>query len=286
MRMMVSSTWSLRASSSFLRLLFFVTLSCVLMVADQRGHQLEKIRATLVGLFYPVQILATLPADTASWASDYFRSSATLRDEVGALRAEQQTLLAKVQKYDALEADNAHLRELLGAAERVADRATVAQLINVSPEPFTRKIVIAKGSDAGLFVGQAVIDAYGVMGQVSEVDKATSRVTLITDPSHSVPVQVVRNGLRTILLGTGGHDYVEAPYLTASADIQEGDVFVTSGLGGVFPAGYPVARVLRIIKNPNEPFLKIIARPLAHLESTTDVMLIWTRDEHAAPARK
>lgn len=283
--MITASRWSLKAPSSFLRFLFFLILSGILMVADHRGHHLQKIRSALGQLLYPVEVLASLPARTTASVSDYIATTGAQRRELDQLHVERVQLLAKLQKYDQLEAENAHLRELLGAAQRAGDRATTAPLIEVNPEPFTRQLLLGKGADAGVYIGQPVIDAYGIMGQISEVNAGTSRLTLITDSSHSVPVQVVRNGLRTIAVGTGARDQVEAPYLTASADIRVGDLLVTSGLGDVFPAGYPVARVIRIVNDPNEAFLKIIARPAAHLDSGEDVLLIWP-GTHDAKGKK
>lgn len=283
--MIAASRWSLKTPSSFLRFLFFLVLSGVLMVSDHRGHHLQKIRAALAQFLYPVEVVASLPGQSVAWLSDYVTTTETQRQELGQLRAQRIELLAKLQQYDLLAAENDRLRDLLGASKRMGNRTTTAPLIQVSAEPFTRQLLLGKGASAGVHVGQAAIDAYGLMGQISEVDASTSRLTLITDSSSSVPVEVVRNGLRTIVVGTGVRDQVEAPYLTASADIQVGDLLVTSGLGGVFPAGYPVARVIRIINDPNEAFLKIIARPAAHLEHGDQVLLIWP-DEHAAAADK
>jgi rod shape-determining protein MreC len=164
---------------------------------------------------------------------------------------------------------------MLGSATRVAERALAAELIEISQEPFARKIVIARGEHDGAFVGQPVIDAHGVMGQVTQALSAQSRVTLITDPGHAVPVLVNRNGLRALVFGTGNPDKVNVPYLTAAADIREGDLLVSSGMGGTFPAGYPVATVSRIVNDPNEPFLEIDARPVARLNHSKQVLLIW-----------
>jgi rod shape-determining protein MreC len=185
---------------------------------------------------------------------------------------------------EALEAENKRLRDLLGSAARVADRAVVAELVEVSLEPFTRKIVVAKGSRDSVYLGQPVIDAYGIIGQVTEVGPYASKATLITDPGHAIPVLVNRNGLRTIVFGTGAPDRVNVPYLTATADIREGDLLVSSGMGGRFPPGYPVAQVTAVVKDPNEAFLKISAKPMARLNYGKEVLLIWPGERRSAGA--
>ncbi len=273
--MLSSPGWSVRAPSNLTRFVFFTVLSVALMVADHRGQHLQKIRSGLSILFYPIEVVATLPARADEWITDFVGGNRALREKYEQLAAEQPLLEAKLQRYDALEAENTHLRELLGSAALVADRAVVAELLQVSEEPFTRQIVIAKGSRDGVYDGQPIIDAYGIMGQVTEVEALQSRATLITDPGHAIPVEDNRNGLRAIVFGTGDQDSVAVRYLTASADIKEGDLLISSGIGGTFPFGYPVARVTQIVNDPNEAFLGIRARPIAHLGHNKEVLLIW-----------
>lgn len=284
--MITLSGWTVRAPSAFTRFFFLVLLSGALMILDHRGHQLEQLRRTLTIVTYPLQLAAALPARTAEWFGEFFSGRKGLRAAYDRLQADHLALQAKLQKFEQLEADNRHLRELLGAAPKVSERATVAEILELSPEPFTRRIVLSKGSLAGAHEGQVIIDAYGIMGRITEVSPIQSRAILITDPAHSVPVQVVRNGLRAIVNGTGSQDYVDVPYLTAVADIKEGDLLVSSGMGGTFPAGYPVAQVVRVINNPNESFLKIYARPVARLDHNKEVMLIWPQGAKHAPARE
>lgn len=284
--MITLSGWTVKPPSTFTRLVVLVLLSGLMMLMDHRGHQLQRIRAGLDTLVYPVQLIAALPARIGGSSIDFFRGKSGLQANYERLQEEQRQLLVKLEKYKALEAENAHLRSLLGAAQHLTERATVAELIELSPEPFSRKIVINKGSNAGLYVGQPVIDAFGIMGQITEVSPLTSKVTLITDPSHAIPVQVVRNGLRAIVFGNGERDVVDVPYLTAVADIREGDDLVSSGMGGVFPPGYPVAHVVRVINNPNESFLKIAARPAAQLDHNKEVMLIWWTGDKTAKGKK
>ena len=245
------------------------------MMLDHRGHHLEKIRAGLNALAYPIQLIAATPAYVGHGVADFFTTRGTLREDNDKLQAERQALLAKLQQFDALAQENQRLRQMLVSAALVADKAIAAELIEVSAEPFTRKVVIAKGSQDGVYVGQSVIDAHGIMGQVTQVAGHVSRVTLITDAGHAIPVLNNRSGLRALVFGTGNPDTVKVPYLTANTDIQEGDLLVSSGMGGTFPPGYPVARVMKIVNDPNESFLAITAKPAAQLNHGKQVLLIW-----------
>lgn len=271
-----------RHPSSVTRLILLLSLSVVLMVLDHRGNHLETIRATLSLVVYPVQIVAALPGKAIGWAAEAFRSGESIEAENRKLKQERRQLLARTQRMEALEAENRRLRELLHSASRAAERAVVADLLEVHPEPFSRTIVINKGKKDDVYVGQPIIDTRGVVGQITAVGALTSRGTLITDPSHATPVQVNRNGLRTILIGTGDQYFVDAPYLTASADIREGDLLVTSGMAGTFPAGYPVAVVTKIVNDPNEAFLQVRARVKAQLNHNKEVLLIWRDNAPAA----
>jgi len=266
---------SIRAPSSLTRLILLAAISVSLMMLDHRGHHLEKIRAGLNVLAYPIQLVAAVPAYVGGAVSDFFTTRGTLRADNEKLLAERQMLLAKLQQFDALEAENERLRRMLGSAARIADKAVAADLIEVSAEPFTRKVVVAKGSQDGVYLGQPVIDANGIMGQVTQVAGNVSRVTLITDAGHAIPVLDNRSGLRALVFGTGDQDTVKVPYLTANADIKEGDLLVSSGMGGTFPPGYPVAQVSKIVSDPNESFLSITAIPAARLNHGKQVLLIW-----------
>ena len=266
---------SIGAPSSLTRLILLSALSVALMILDHRGHHLEKIRAGLNVLAYPILLIAAAPAYVGGGIADFFTTRGTLRQDNEKLLAERRALNAKVQQFDALEEENARLRRMLGSAAQVADKAIAAELIEVSSEPFTRKIVVAKGSRDGVYVGQSVIDAHGIMGQVTQVASQVSRVTLITDAGHAIPVLDNRSGLRMLVFGTGDPDTLKIPYLTSASDIKEGDLLVSSGMGGTFPPGYPVAQVSRIVNDPNEAFLAIAAKPAAQLNHGKQVMLIW-----------
>lgn len=265
----------LRAPSNFTRFVLFTLLSVAILLLDARAHHLEKIRAGLTVLLSPIQMIATIPVRLGGAVIDFVRGDPARQAELEGMRAERPILMARLERYDALEAENAHLRALLGTSALVADKAVAAELLEVATEPFRRTVVIAKGEKDGLYVGQPIIDAYGIRGQVSEVGVLQSKAILITDPGHAIPVQVNRNGLRAIAFGTGAPDTVSIRYLTASADIKDGDLLISSGIGGSFPFGYPVAKVKKIVNDPNEAFLDIVATPVALLGHDREVLLIW-----------
>jgi len=276
----------IRVPSNLTRFVLFALLSVALMLLDKRGHHLQNIRAGLTVVFAPIQLIAAVPVRAGGAVVDFFRGDTAQREELERLRKERPLLFARLEKYEALAAENAHLRQLLGTSALVADKALAAELLEVASEPFRRTIVIAKGAKDGLYVGQPVIDAFGIRGQVTEVGVYQSRAILITDPDHAIPVQVNRNGLRAVAFGTGDADTVSIRYLTASADIREGDLLVSSGLGGGFPFGYPVAKVVKIVNNPNESFLDIVATPVAQLGHHKEVLLIWPSKSTTPPAAR
>lgn len=263
-----------RTPSSITRLVIFLFLSTVLMLLDHNGQYLQVVRSALSVFVYPVQIVAEIPGSIAESVSGMFESDEEQAAALAKLEAERPLLLAKLQKLQALEKENVRLRKMLESSSKVADRAVVVELLQVHPDPFTKKIVINRGSKHDVYVGQPVIDTFGILGQVTKVNLLNSTVTLITDSSHAIPVIVNRNGLRTIVMGTG-HDTVKIPYLSDSVNIEEGDLLVSSGMGNTFPEGYPVATIIKISKDPNEAFLKIEAAPMAKLNHNKEVLLIW-----------
>lgn len=278
--------WQIRLPSNLTRFILLALLSVGLMLLDARGHHLQRIRAGLTVLLTPIQFLAAIPTRAGGWVMDALRGERALRAEAERYRTEQPILLARLSKYEALEAENTHLRQLLGTSARVADKAVAAEILEVASEPFRRTIIIARGEKDSLYAGQPVIDAYGIRGQINEVGILQSKAILITDPGHAIPVQVNRNGLRAIAFGTGAPDSISIRYLTSSADIKEGDLLISSGLGGSFPFGYPVARVKTIINNPNESFLDIVAAPVAQLGHNKEVLLIWPSKTNLVDPKK
>ena len=245
-------------------------------MVDHRFEYLRPLRAALSVAVYPVQYLAGLPISVGQWVTDALASRRNLQQQNHQFRIENLQLRARLQQFEALEAENMRLRDLVGSSFKIGDRVLIAELLAVDLDPYKQQVVINQGSLAGVFVGQPVLDANAVMGQVIQVTPMTSTVLLITDASHALPVQVNRNGLRTIAFGTGRIHELELPHLPHNADIREDDLLVTSGLAGHFPPGYPVARVTQVNREPGEPFATVIATPSAHLERTREVLLVWT----------
>jgi rod shape-determining protein MreC len=197
------------------------------------------------------------------------------------LNAERLQTHARLQRFTALESENARLRAMLDATTKVRDQVQVAEIMSVSANPFRHILVINKGTRDDVFNGQAMIDADGVVGQVIQAGLLSSHGILISDPDHALPVEVNRNGLRTIAVGTGDFDRLELPFLPNNADIQHGDLLVTSGLGGAFPPGYPVAIVEDVTRIPQGPFAEVSARPSARLNQVREIMLIQSAGDEA-----
>lgn len=251
-------------------------LSLSLMVLDHRFNTLESLRSTLSVVLYPIQYLASLPTLLSESASEAITSRDQLEEERGKLHADNLLLLARLQKFEALEAENMRLRALLDSSFKVGDRVLIAELMSVEQDPFRQVVLINKGKTSGLFKGQPVLDANAVVGQVTHINPFTASVLLITDATHALPVQVNRNGLRTIALGTGLINQLELPHLPNNADIEVGDLLETSGLGGRFPPGYPVAQVVAVEREPGRPFASVIAETTAHLDRVREVLMVWT----------
>ncbi len=258
------------------RLVVAVVLSLVLLVVDHRFHHLQQLRGTLAFLTYPLHYLADLPFTASNWLDETTSSREALMAQNRELLDINLHLRAELQKYESLQAENLRLRDLLDSSFKVGDRVLVAELSSVDLDPYKQQVIVNKGSTSGVHEGQPVLDAHAVMGQVINVTPLSSTVLLITDTSHALPVQVLRNGLRTIAVGTGRITELKLPYLPTNSDIVEGDLLVTSGLGGKFPPGYPVATVTRIDRSPDAPFSSIVAQPRAHLDRSREVLLVWT----------
>lgn len=245
------------------------------MVLDHRYHQFEKIRSALSVVIYPLQFLADIPATSGRWLAETLISRESLQSKNEQLRRENLKLHSELQLFEALRAENERLRDLLGSSYKIGNRVLVAELSAVDLDPFRQEVIIKKGSTSGVYAGQAVLDAHAVMGQVTHVNPFYATVLLITDSKHSLPVQVLRNGLRTIASGTGQINRLEIPYLPNNADIETGDLLVTSGLGKKFPPGYPVASVIEVSRQPGKPFATVTAEPLAKLDRSREVLLVW-----------
>lgn len=261
-----------------------VVLSAVLMVVDARFSLLKPVRAYMGQVLMEFYWVTDLPLRTWDGISAQLTSHSELLAENEKLKAEALLMQRRVQKLAALTEQNVRLRELLNSSALVDDEVLVGELIGVDPNPFTHRIIIDKGGKDGVFLGQPVLDARGLMGQVVEVMPYTSRVLLLTDTTHSIPVQINRNGLRAIAAGTGNPERLELRHVADTADIKEGDLLVSSGLGQRFPAGYPVATVKEIIHDSGQPFAIVRAVPTAALNRSRYLLLVFT-DARSAEQR-
>lgn len=255
------------------------------MFLDQRGGWLDKARYYLQAAAYPIQLAVNSPSAAWSWLAETFEARAALQAENARLREQNRELALRMVRYEALLQENAQLRGLRAALPSVAARWMAAEVVNVELNGLRQRLLINRGTRNGVFRGQAVLDDGGVLGQTIRVGPWSAEIILITDPEHAVPVQIERTGERTIAVGSGDAASLALPYLPANADIIEGDLLLTSGLGGVFPHGYPVARVSEVQRDAVQPLAQVRATPLARLDRDRQVLLMWFRDDHpAAPA--
>jgi rod shape-determining protein MreC len=229
-----------------------------------------------------VQVAVASPFQGWSWFRESMSSRETLRADKAVLEAELRLANFRLQRYEALEAESLRLRALRENTAAVTDRFLVGDIMNLDLDAFRERVMVNKGARDGVYVGQAVLDAGGVFGQVARVDQLTSEVILVSDAAHAIPVQINRNGLRTIAVGTGDMNRLKLPYLSTSADVIAGDLLVTSGLGGGFPAGYPVGTVSEVKRDPAQSLADVEVRPAAALDRSRELMFVWLKPE-AAP---
>jgi rod shape-determining protein MreC len=270
-------------AAATLRLSGYLLLAVLLMVIDYRGGHIERVRAAFTVLAHPAYVVASSPARFARWLSEGFGER---RELVQKNREMTQALMlaqARLNRLQAVQQQNLRLRELLDAQTALGLQVRFAELIDVDLDPFRHRIAVNLGSREGVFKGQAVIDAFGVMGQVLSVGPLSSQAILITDASHALPVQVERTGLRAIAYGTGKTDLLLLPNIAVSADLRVGDRLYTSGLGGVFPAGLPVGHVVAIDTDDTGNFLVAEAKPDARLERSGEVLLLWDAPSAVEP---
>ncbi|WP_072341229.1 MULTISPECIES: rod shape-determining protein MreC [unclassified Pseudomonas] len=258
------------------RLLVLTVLSVALMVVDARFTLLKPVRSQMSLVLMESYWITDLPQRLWQGVASQFGSRTELVAENEKLKTENLLLQGRMQKLAALTEQNVRLRELLNSSALVNEKVEVAELIGMDPNPFTHRIIINKGERDGVVLGQPVLDARGLMGQVVELMPYTSRVLLLTDTTHSIPVQVNRNGLRAIASGTGNPERLELRHVADTADIKEGDLLVSSGLGQRFPAGYPVATVKEVIHDSGQPFAIVRAVPTAALNRSRYLLLVFS----------
>ena len=265
----------IKESNLGLKLTLGALLVAGLLVADLRYSGLATVRSAVDTLLTPIYLIADLPSAIDTWQDNTLRSRSRLLEDNDRLRRENLVLQGRSQQLASLQADNARLRALLNSTALLRDDVLVGEIIGISPDPVRHQLILDKGAEVDVYQGQPLIDANGLMGQVVEVSSTTSRVLLITDPTHSVPVQVNRNGVRAVAEGIGSLDQLAIHHVAATTDIQPGDLLVTSGLGGRFPIGYPVAIVAGVERNPGEAFARIQATPTAALDRARHVLLVF-----------
>lgn len=271
-----------RGPSPGFRFTLYAALAITCMFLDQRGGWLEKTRYFLQAAAYPIQLAVNSPAAAWRWLEESFETREALRAENERLRAQNRELTLRSVRYDALVRENAQLRGLQQALPPLVERWMVAEVVNVELSSLRQRLLINKGTRNGVFKGQAVIDETGLIGQTMRVGPWSAEIILITDPEHAVPVQIERTGVRTIAVGAGDARSLALPYLPANADVREGDLLVTSGLGGVFPHGYPVARITEVHRDAVQPLAQVRATPLAGLDRHREVLLVWFNETHPA----
>jgi rod shape-determining protein MreC len=270
-----------RPTGLLLRCILYSLLALGLIIVDKRYDHLGRIRQWLSIVAYPVELAVASPFQGWAW----FRESVTTRDVLRAdktkLEAELRLAQFRLQRYEALEAESQRLRALRDHAAGVTERYLVGDIMDVDLDAFRERVLVDKGARDGVYVGQAVLDAGGVFGQVARVGQLTSEVILVSDAAHAIPVQINRNGLRTVALGTGDTGSLKLPYLPTSADVVVGDLVVSSGLGGGFPAGYPVGTVAVVKRDPAQSLADVELKPAAALDRSRELLFVWLKPQAA-----
>ena len=254
------------------------------MFADGRFGYLERVRYGLGYVTTPVYWVADIPTRISFWIDDVFVSRSDLLVENERLREDLLVAQRELQLLESLASENSRLLDLREATQVIAGEVMPAEIINVSPDPYSKRILINKGSEDGVFLGQALLDAKGLMGQVDEVLPFSAWILLITDSHHITPVEVNRNGERALARGSRSTvSELELEFVTQTQDMKAGDLLVSSGMGQVYPKNYPVAEVTSVYSDPGQDFATVKARPLAQLASTRHVMLVFASEERVLP---
>lgn len=263
---------------------FFALIACGLLIADAHFRKLGAIRQVVGTALYPLQMVAIAPRDVAYRVGDYFLSLSSLKQQNSELKLEQARNAQRLQQAQHLLAENTQLRKLLNTSEQLPIRAILSEILYDARDAFTRKIVLDRGTSQGVALGQPVIDDVGVVGQVTRVFPFSSEVTLLTDKDQAIPVQVVRSGLRSVAYGGGLSGMLDLRFMAANADIQAGDVLVTSGIDGIYPAGLAVARVARIENKSTDAFAHILCKPAAGIDHNRQLLILLAESKVAPRA--
>jgi rod shape-determining protein MreC len=261
--------------SLFARLFLLGALSIGIMVLDHRQHYLDVARKWLSSVVYPLQMLMQTPVQAYDWMSDTLSTRDQLKQENTELQAKLRVANLELLRSKALAEENRELRAIRVASTDIKTRTLIAEIIRVDIDPLRHRVLLNHGTNDEVYKGQAVLDADGVFGQITRVGKYSAEVLLITDAEHATPVRVNRTGLRTIAVGTGDFNKLRLPYVTSDADVKVGDLLVTSGLGGVFPPGYPVAQISQVTRDPAQTFALVEAKPMARMDYARELVLLW-----------
>jgi rod shape-determining protein MreC len=264
-----------RGPSLIARLLFLGALSIAIMVLDHRQKYLDVARSWLSRGVYPLQLVVEAPFEAWDWITNRFADRERLKTENQELHAQLRVANLQLLRMSALAQENQQLRAIREASSSMQLRTLVAEIMRVDIDPYRHRVLLNHGAKDGLYKGQAVLDAKGVFGQLTRVGQYAAEALLITDAEHATPIRVNRTGLRSIAVGIGDFNKLSLPYITGDADIKVGDLLVTSGLGGIYPPGYPVAEVTSIKRDPAQTFATVEAKPLAAMERAGELMLVW-----------
>lgn len=267
------------------RAIALALLSLCLVFVDAHTNWLKPVRYYVGYVLAPSQELSSLPNVIADWLGESMHSRDSLIKENKRLKVHNMILQQQIQKQVSLEVENIQLRELFNASEVVDDKVLITSVVDINPDPYIKQVTINKGANDGVFIGQPVLDAYGLLGQVIDVMPYSSRVLMLADSNHTVPVQITRNGVRAIAMGTGSLSELELIYVPITADIKVGDLLVSSGLGQRYPKGYPVASVTQVNHIPGSAFLQIKAQPSAKLDRSRYLMLVFRSGSGKVPPK-
>jgi rod shape-determining protein MreC len=259
-----------------LKVTVFALLSIALLVVDARLHALTAVRQVAATVLYPFQMAALMPRDALANMGTYFSSISTLQKEVRDLKSQQVAMAQAMQQAQLQMAENAQLRRLMDAREHLPVRSMMSEILYDARDPSTRRVVLDRGSRNGVKLGLPVIDNAGVVGQVTRVFPFTSEVTLLTDKEQAIPVQVLRNGLRSVAYGRGQSGLLDLRFVAPNADIQVGDVLVTSGLDGIYPAGLAVAKVIQVENVAQGAFGRVVCQPLAGIDRHRQLLVVMS----------
>ena len=272
-----------RGPSPFVRLLFFSVLALAIMVADARFRALDLARAAVATITYPLQQAALAPGDILRRIGDFFVTQNKLQRENVELKQSVLKKSEELQRMSLMESELANLRKLLGARALIQENSTLAEILHSGRNPFRRKVIVDKGAKDDIQLGEAVISADGVLGQVTAVFPFTSEVTLLTDKNQAVPVMLHRNGLRAVVFGNGRDGTLDLPFIPLNADVQNGDMLVTSGIDGTYPAGLFIAKVTNIERNATSAFARITCTPVAGIDQDRHVLVLTNLTAAAKP---